>query len=107
MCEKVCGMALDLLNDGAAAVVKAIAKHETGDALHAEEAGQSVRMSEKYREVIEFGANACAKKWALNMAYAPEMMLGGGLVLWLGHVVTVVRAEKATGAELRARRDAA
>lgn len=101
--KKVVEIGIDLLNDGAAAVVRAIAKKQTGDAAHAEEAAQSVRMSEKYRETIEFGAVACARKYAVNMAYAPEMMLGGGLVLWLGQIALVVRAEKAKGAELRQR----
>lgn len=107
MAKKVVGIAIDLLNDGAAAVVRAVAKKETGDMTHANEAADSVRMSEKYRETIEFGAIACARKYAVNMAYAPEMMLGGGLVLWLGNVAMVIKAEKAKGAELRERREAA
>ena len=104
--RKVVEIAIDLLNDGAAAIVKAIAKKETGDLAHAEEAAQSVRMSERYRETIEFGAIACARKYAVNMAYAPEMMLGGGLVLWLGQIALVVKAERAKGAEIRERNKA-
>jgi hypothetical protein len=101
--RKVVQIGIDLLNDGAAAIVRAVAKKETGDVTHAEEAAQSVRMSEKYRDTIEFGAIACARKYAVNMAYAPEMMLGGGLVLWLGQISLVIRAEKLKGAEIRAR----
>ena len=93
---------LGLLNDGAAAIVRAVAKNQTGDEKIADEAGQQVRMSEKIEASVRKGAVACAKKYAVRLDYAPEMMLGGGLVIWAGQVAMSVRALKAKGAELRA-----
>jgi hypothetical protein len=105
--RQVIEIGVGLLNDGAAALIRAIAKRETGDAKLAEEAAQSVRMAEKIEGTIKTGAMACAKKYALAMTYAPELMLGGGLVIWAGQVVLASRALKAQGAELRERREAA
>jgi hypothetical protein len=94
---------IGLLNDGAAAIVRAIAKKETGDEKLATEAGESVRMSEKIEKTVKTGAVKCAKKYAVRMDYAPEIMLGGGLVIWAGQVTMTAKALRAKGAELRAR----
>jgi hypothetical protein len=102
-CRQVVEIAVGLLNDGAAAVIRAIAKRETGDEKLAEEAAQSVRMSEKIEGTVKTGAIACARKYAVNMAYAPELMLGGGLIIWGGQITMTSRALKAKGAELRQR----
>lgn len=99
--RQVIEIGIGLLNDGAAALIRAIAKKETGDEKLADEAGQSVRMSEKIEGTVKTGAIACAKKYAVSMAYAPELMLGGGLVIWAGQVTMAGRALKAKGAELR------
>lgn len=96
-------ISVGLLNDGASAIIRAIAKKETGDDKLAEEAAQSVRMSEKIETTVKAGGLACAKKYAVNMAYAPELMLGGGLVIWAGQVTMTGRALRAKGAELRQR----
>lgn len=101
--KQIIEIALGLLNDGAGAVIRAIAKKETGDEKLADEAAASVRMSEKIEGTIKTGAVACARKYAVNMAYAPEIMLGGGLVIWAGQVTMTGRALKAKGAELRER----
>jgi hypothetical protein len=92
-----------LLNDGAAAIVRAIAKKETGDEKLAEEAGAAVRMSEKIEKAVTLGAIQCAKKYAVRLEYAPEIMLGGGLVIWAGQVSLSIKALKEQGATLRAR----
>jgi hypothetical protein len=94
---------IGLLNDGAAAIVGAVAKKETGDRALADEAGKAVRMSEKVEGAIREGAVLCAKKYAVRLDYAPEMMLGGGLVIWLGQVSMSIRALKSKGSELRER----
>lgn len=102
-CRQVVDIACGLLNDGAAAVIRAIAKRETGDEKLAEEAAQSVRMAEKVESTIKIGAVACARKYSVKMAMAPEFMLGGGLLIWAGQVSLTGRALKAKGAELRER----
>lgn len=89
------------MNDGAAAVVAAVAKKETGDSALAAEAGKSVRMSDQVRSCVELGAIECAKKYAVPMHYAPETMLFGGLVVWGGQVAMAIRTLKLKGAELR------
>lgn len=94
-------IAVGLLNDGASAIVRAIAKKETGDEKLAEEAAQSVRMADKVESTVKLGAVLCAKKYAVNMAYAPELMLCGGLVIWGGQVTVTAKALRAKGAELR------
>lgn len=98
-------IALGLLNDGAAAIVGAVAKKETGDQLLAEQAAKEVRMSEKIETAVKTGAVLCAKKYAVRMDYAPEMMLFGGLIIWGGQVSLSVKALKDKGAELRAQRE--
>jgi hypothetical protein len=92
-----------LLNDGAAAIVRAVAKKETGDDQLADEAAKAVRMSEKIEKAITTGGIQCAKKYAVRLDYAPEIMLGGGLVIWAGQVSLSVKALKAKGAEIRQR----
>lgn len=94
---------IGLLNDGASAIVRAIAKKETGDEKLAIEAGESVRMTEKIEKTVKTGAVKCAKKYAVRMDYAPEIMLGGGLVIWAGQVSMTAKALRAKGAELRER----
>jgi len=101
--RQVIEIALGLLNDGASAVIRAIAKRETGDDKLADEAANSVRMTEKIEGTVKTGALACARKYAVNMAYAPEIMLGGGLIIWGGQVTMTGRALKAKGEELRQR----
>jgi len=96
-----------LLNDAAGAIVRAVAKKETGDDQLADAAAQEIRMSEKIDSCISKGAVACAKKYAVRLDYAPEFMLLGGLVVWGGQVSLSVKTLKAKGAEIRARaRDA-
>ena len=92
-----------LLNDGAAAIVRAVAKKETGDDKLADEAANAVRMSEKIESAVKTGGVLCAKKYAVRMDYAPELMLGGGLIIWAGQVSMSVKALKAKGAELRSK----
>lgn len=101
--RQVLDIGLGLLNDGASAIVRAIAKKETGDEKLASEAADAVRMSEKIDAAVRTGGLLCAKKYAVRMEYAPEMMLGGGLVIWAGQILASVRALKAKGAELRER----
>lgn len=94
-----------LLNDGAAAVVRAVAKKETCDEKLADEAAAAVRMSEKIESAVKTGAMLCAKKYAMRMDYAPEVILGGGLVIWAGQVSLSVKALRAKGAELRTKEE--
>jgi hypothetical protein len=100
-------IAVGLLNDGCSAIVRAVAKNETGDEVLAEEAAKSVRMTEKIESAVTKGAVLCAKKYSVRLDYAPEIMFGGGLVVHLGQAAMVVRQLKATGRELRAGRGAA
>ena len=100
-------IALGLLNDGAAAVVGAIAKKETNDATLSAEASRAVRMSEKVEGCVRMGAMQCAKKYSVRLEYAPEMMLAGGLVIWGGQVALSIKALKEKGLELKAQRKAA
>ena len=95
-------IAVGLLNDGAAAVVAAVAKKETGDSALADAAGAAVRMSEKIEAAIRRGGVECARKYAVRMDYAPEMMLFGGLIIWSGQISLSIRALKAQGAALKA-----
>lgn len=102
-CRELVEIAVGLLNDGAAAIVRAASKKATGgDEALADEAAKSVRMTEKIQTAVTTGAVECAKKYAIRLDYAPEVMLGGGLILWAGHVGMVLREQKALGA-LRAR----
>jgi hypothetical protein len=94
---------IGLLNDAASTIVGAVAKKETGDDALAKEAGAAVRMSEKIEHAIKTGAVQCAKKYAVRLDYAPEMMLGGGLIIWAGQVSMSIRTLKAKGVELRER----
>ena len=96
-------IAVGLLNDGASAVIRAIAKKETGDDVLAEEAAKDVRMSEKIENAVKIGAVKCAEKYAVRLDYAPELMLGGGLVIWAGQVSLQAKALKSKGAEIRER----
>jgi hypothetical protein len=96
---------IDLLNDGAAAIVRAVAKRETGDDLLSEAAAKEIRMSEKIEACIAAGALQCAKKYAVRLDYAPEVMLLGGLIVWGGQVRLSINALKSKGAEMRAREE--
>jgi len=101
--QQVVEIAVGLLNDAASAIVRAIAKKETGDEALADEAAESVRMDDKIATTVKAGGVACCKKYSVNLAYAPEFMLFGGLVVWAGGVVgPSVKALRAKGAELRA-----
>lgn len=99
--RQVIEIGIGLLNDGASAIVRAIAKKETGDEKLAESAAKEVRMTEKIDACVRLGALQCAKKYAVRMEYAPELMLGGGLVIWAGQVAMSVRTLRAAGAALR------
>jgi hypothetical protein len=101
--QQVCKITIGLLNDGAAAIVRAIAKHETGDQTLAKEAGESVRMTEKIEETANIGAVKCCEKYAVKMEYAPEFLLGGSLVIWGGGIYSTTKALKAQGEQLRQR----
>jgi hypothetical protein len=94
-------IAIGLLNDGAAAVVGAVAKKETGDASLAKEAADAVRMAEKIESAIRVGGLGCVKKYSVRLDYANEIMLGGGLIIWLGGVGMAIKGLKAKGRELR------
>lgn len=91
-----------LLNDGACAIVRAVAMRETGDKALADGAAKEVAMSDKVEAAIKKGAQLCARKYAMRAEYAPEMILFGGLIIWCGQISLSVRALKAKGAELRA-----
>lgn len=99
--RQVIEIGVGLLNDGASAIVRAIAKKETGDQKLAEDAAKEVRMGDKVEGAIKLGSMQCAKKYAVQTKYAPELLLGGGLVIWAGQVAASVRALKQTGAALR------
>jgi hypothetical protein len=94
-------IAVNLLNDGAAAIVRAVAKKETGDDQLANEAAQAVRMAGEIENSVKKGALECCKKYAVRLDYAPEIMFGGGLVIWAGQVGMTLRDLKAKGRELR------
>lgn len=96
---------IGLLNDGAAAIVRAVAKRETRDDLLAEEAATEIRMSQKIEACISAGALQCAKKYAVRLDYAPEVMLLGGLIVWGGQVRLSINALKTKGAEIRAKEE--
>lgn len=100
--ETLVEIATGLLNDGAAALVRAVAKKETGDQVLADAAAKEVRMSQKIEACVKRGAVECAKKYAVRLDYAPEVMLGGGLLLWAGQLSMSIQALKAKGKELRA-----
>lgn len=97
-------LSIGLMNDGASAIVRAIAKKETGDNALADEAAKSVVMSAKIVETVTKGGVECARKYAVRMDYAPEMMLFGGLAIWAGQVSLACRALRATGADIRAKK---
>jgi hypothetical protein len=101
LAESLVGVAIGLLNDGASAVIRAIAKKETGDDQLASEAAASVRMPEKIEAAVKQGALACAKKYAVRLDYAPEVMLCGGLVIWGGQFLVVKKSLVEKGAALR------
>jgi hypothetical protein len=103
--EALVEIGIGLLNDGAAAIVRAIAKRETGDDLLAEAAAKEIRMSEKIEACISAGALQCAKKYAVRLEYAPEIMLFGGLIVWGGQVRLSINALKSKGAEIRGREE--
>jgi len=94
-------IAVNLLNDGAAAIVRAVAKKETGDDALANEAAKSVRMAGEIENSVKKGALECCKKYAVRLDYAPEIMLGGGMVVWAGQVGMTIKDLKAKGRELR------
>ena len=96
-------LAIGLLNDSAAAVVRAVAKKETGDDVLAATAAESVQMTDRVETTIKLGAIQCAKKYSVSMKYAPEVMLGGGLLIWFGQVKLAIHSLKQKGAELRER----
>ena len=96
-------LAIGLLNDSAGAVVRAVAKKETGDDVLAATAAESVKMSERVEATIKLGAIQCAKKYSVSMKYAPEVMLGGGLLIWAGQVKLAIHSLKQKGAEIRQR----
>ena len=60
-------------------------------------------MSPKIEQAITTGGIQCAKKYAVRLDYAPEIMLGGGLIIWAGQVSLSVKALKSKGAEIRER----
>jgi hypothetical protein len=99
--QSLIDVAVGLLNDGAAAVIRAVAKKETGDDVLAAEAAASVRMPEKIEAAVKKGAMECAKKYAVRLDYAPEVMLGGGLLIWAGQVVIVKKSLAEKGRALR------
>lgn len=95
---------VDLLNDGAAAIVRAIAKHETGDDAAAAAAAAEVRMGPKIEFAAKKGSLLCAKKYAVKTEYAPEMMVAGAFVLWAGQIGMTIKVQREKGAELRKER---
>ena len=101
LAESLVVVSIGILNYGAAAVIRAIAKKETGDDLLASEAAASVRMPEKIEAAVKQGALACAKKYAVRLDYAPEVMLGGGLLIWTSQILVVKRNLVEKGAALR------
>ena len=96
--QSLIDVAVGLLNDGAAAVIRVAAKKETGDDALANEAAASVRMPEKIEAAVKKGAMECAKKYAVRLDYAPEVMLGGGLLIWAGQIMVVRKSLAEKGA---------
>lgn len=60
-------------------------------------------MGEKIETAVREGAIRCAKKYSVRLEYAPELMLGGGLLIWAGQVSLSVKTLKEKGAEIRER----
>lgn len=100
-CEALADALLTILDDGAAAVVKAVALRETADAALADAASSSARMTDGVKKTVRLGAIQCAKKYAVDLHYAPELMFFGGLVVWAGQNALTIRQLKAKGRELR------
>jgi hypothetical protein len=96
-------IATDVLNELASTIAEAVAKRETGDKQFAAEEAEGVRMSERAERLIKEGGFLCAKKYSVNMTYAPEFMLSAGVVIWGGTVLGSIKRSKTKGAELRER----
>lgn len=75
----ICG-----LNDFAAYFQRNAALTWLADSTIADAVAAGARMSEKVEKTIKAGAMACARKYAVDLEYAPELTLFGGLALWTG-----------------------
>ena len=98
---EVIALGIGLMNDGAAAIVRAVAKNETGNKDFADEAAREVQMSEKIEGAFQRGGLLCAKKYSVNLAYAPEAIVLMALGCWVKQIRGSIVAIKAKGAELR------
>ncbi len=93
----------ELMNDCASAVVRAVAKKETGDRSLADEAANEVRMSEKLSGSFDRSGLLVAKKYNVSLTYAPEGLLLACLLAWGKQVGGTVSALREQGRELRER----
>jgi len=72
------------LNDLAANFQRTAVMRFLNDEKLADEAAKSARMSEKVQGMVQTGALLCIKKYSVDVTYAPEAALFGGLAIWLG-----------------------
>ena len=93
---------MDMLNEGAAALLAGVALKEIGDSELAKQIGQSARMTEATARAVKLGAMETLKKYAVDLSYGPEVMLIGGLAVWAGANFVTVKRLKVQGAEKRA-----
>ena len=101
MAKAVVDVSVSLYQDLRESIVRRVAMEELKDPNAAAECVKSVALSERAEKALTLGGQLCAKKWSLYMAWAPEALLGAGLLLSLGQTAVVVKAIRVKGAELR------
>lgn len=85
------------MNNVAGVIVRGAAMKWTGDKQLAEDADKAARMTEKVYEKCREGAIMCARKYAVSIEYAPELILGAGLLGWLGALAAQVKMLREIG----------
>lgn len=69
-----------------------IARKKTGSIEFEKLAVEKCRMGKHTAEMIKLGAKGCAKKYALQCQYAPEVALLGGVALYVGSIATRLKS---------------
>ena len=93
---------MEMLNEGASALLSGVALKEIGDSALAKEIGEKARMTEATAKAVKLGALETLKKYSVDLSYGPEVMLFGGLIIWGGGNMILLKRIKQQGAERRA-----
>jgi hypothetical protein len=78
----------EILNTVGTTIVGIVAKKNNCTAQETQDAQDQVKVP----ELMKKGGKLCAKKYARLIRYAPEMMLGGGFLLWLGSITLTCKS---------------